>query len=72
MKLNKHLNGIYDVESWFKISPPKKGAKQWADGRSAKELAKYMTANLPIVPKEIEDALKGVGSTDAIFDWDAE
>ena len=31
-----------------------------------------MTANLLSVPKEIEDALKGVVSADAIFDWDAE
>lgn len=72
MILEKHVDGIYDVESWFKIRPPKKGVKQWADGRSAKELAKYMTANLAFVPKEIEDALKNIVPTDAAFDWDAE
>ena len=72
MKLDKHFAGIDDVESWFKIRPPKKGVKQWADGRSAKELAKYITANLPVVPKEIEDNLRDIVPADAIFDWDAE
>lgn len=48
------------------------GTKQWKDGRSAKELARYMTANYPIVPQEIENALSFVVDKNADFDWAAE
>ena len=72
MKLKKHQKNIVDVDSWFKECPPKKGEKQWADGRSAKELAKYMTENLPDVPKEIENSIAALIDKNAEFDWDAE
>jgi hypothetical protein len=48
------------------------GAVQWEDGRSAKELACYMTAHLPHVPYEIERALSTLVAQDATFAWDAE
>ena len=65
-------NGITDIESWFKISPPMGGEKQWKDGRSAKELARYMTSTYPMVPKEIEDTLCYYVGKNAEFDWAAE
>ena len=65
-------NGITDIESWFKISPPMGGEKQWKDGRSAKELARYMTAAYPYVPKEIEDTLCCFVHKNAEFEWAAE
>ena len=42
MKLKKHPKNIVDCDSWYNACPPKKGKKQWVDGRSAKELAKYI------------------------------
>lgn len=32
---------ISSIEEWFKYCPPAKGEKQWADKRSAKEMAKF-------------------------------
>ena len=72
MKLKKHPKNIVDVDSWFKACPPKKGEKQWADNRSAKELAKYMTKEFPFVPKEIEKSISLFADKDFEFDWDAE
>lgn len=65
-------NGITDIESWFKISPPMGGEKQWKDGRSAKELARYMTATYPHVPQEIESTLSKFVDCNADFEWAAE
>ena len=70
MKLKE--NGIHDLDSWFKIEPPMGGKKQWVDGRSAKELARYMTEKFPSVPKEIEDVLIDFTKSDAEFDWAGE
>ena len=65
-------NGINDIDTWFQSAPPMGGTKQWKDGRSAKELARYMTANYPAVPKEIEDSLSFFVGKNACFDWAAE
>ena len=65
-------NGIYDIDSWFEFAPPMGAEKQWRDGRSAKELARYMTANFPYVPTEIEDTLSDFTTPDAEFDWNGE
>lgn len=70
MKLKR--NDIYDLDSWFKVAPPMGAAKQWRDGRSAKELARYMTANFPNVPTEIENILSDFTAPDAEFDWNGE
>lgn len=72
MLLNNHRKNIIDCQSWFKTRPPKKGNAQWVDGRSAKELANYITKHLPSVPKEIENAVKPLVSQNTKFDWDAE
>ena len=70
MKLKR--DDIYDLDSWFKAAPPMGAAKQWRDGRSAKELARYMTANFPNVPAEIENILSDFTTLDAEFDWNGE
>lgn len=72
MLLRTHPKNIIDPESWFLNRPPKKGEKQWKDGRSAKELAKYFTANLPYVPAEIERAISTLAAANTEFNWDAE
>lgn len=40
MKIAKENNTIETLEEWFLHAPPKKGEKQWVDGRSAKEMAR--------------------------------
>ena len=72
MILQPHKHGIVTVEDWFTHCPPKKEALQWKDGRSAKELAKYITAALPALPAEIEKALEHLAPAGAAFYWDAE
>ena len=72
MKLKKHAQGIVNFQTWYACRPPKKGKIQWVEGRSAMELAKYITTALPQVPKEIEESLGKLLSSDAVFDWDAE
>lgn len=72
MKLNAHSCGIVDCDTWFEKRPPKKGDKQWKEGRSAFELAKFITDALPSVPREIETALSRLVADDTTFDWDAE
>lgn len=72
MTLHPHKRGVATVEDWFAHCPPKKGALQWEDGRSAKELAKYITSALPALPAEMEEALKRLALADAAFYWDAE
>lgn len=72
MKLNKHINNITDCESWKEHRPPKKPDIQWKDGRSAKELAKYMTSAFPQIPSELENILQIFVDENAEFDWDAE
>lgn len=65
-------NGITDIDSWLELSPPMGGLKQWKDGRSAKELARYMTKSYPIVPEEVENLLLNFTLADSEFEWDAE
>jgi len=72
MRLNKHINDIIDCDSWREHRPPKKPDVQWKDGRSAKELARFMTNSFPNIPSEIEDILKIFVDKDSAFEWDAE
>lgn len=57
-------NEIKDVDSWFKYAEPKGGKKQWKDGCSANEFARYMTHCGGKLPKEIENYLKSIGIKD--------
>jgi len=54
MRLCKGSSDIQTVDDWFQLAPPKKGALQWKDGRSAKELAKAWCErkNRPSPPEE--------------------
>ena len=57
-KKGKIINSVYD---WYDAAPPKNPSLHWKDGRSAKELAKYMTSTKGYMPKEIEDILVKLG-----------
>ncbi len=74
MKLNKNIvpKEINSLENWFFLAPPMGGMTQWKDGRSAKELARYITGSLPQMPKEVEQVLSCFSKPDAAFDWSAE
>lgn len=65
-------NGITDVDSWKVKKPPMRGEKQWKCGRSAMELARYMTESYPNVPDEIQQVLIRFTDSKAEFDWEAE
>ncbi len=65
-------NGIVDMDTWFAKAPPRAGEKHWKDGRSAKELARYMTGCYPNLPCEMEAALSQFTTADTAFDWQAE
>lgn len=66
MKLCKGPFDIQSLDDWFKFSPPKKGALQWKDGRSAKELARAWCAkaNSPSPPEEFLQLLAPIVSAD--------
>lgn len=70
----KKSTKITNETEWFLVAPPKKGIKQWKDGHSAKELAKYATSNgnlqklLQSIFEEIDFKTKGsfVGIPEAV------
>lgn len=74
MKLGRNCgNGnIVDLESWFQYAPPKKGAAQWKDGRSAKELARFLMQDYPNLPEQLVVALQGLTGNDSCFTWAGE
>lgn len=72
MKLKKHPKNIVDSGGWLEVCPPKKGERQWEDGRSAKALAEYFTKDIDNVPPEIEKALEALVPKASAFNWDAE
>ncbi len=57
MKIIKDGNFISSMDDWFNYAPPKGGAKQWVDGRSAKEVARAWLADPPNIPNEVQDLL---------------
>lgn len=65
-------NNIFTMDDWKRISPPMGGDRQWKDGRSAKELARYITSALPNVPCEVEAVLSNFVSENSVFEWAAE
>ena len=66
-------NCIHDTDSWFHIASPAGGSKQWKIGRSAFELASYVTKTLPKAPDKIEQCLRDAGlDTNQTFEWGAE
>ena len=65
-------DNLKTVDLWKKNAPPMGGDTQWKDGRSAKELAKYMTADFPKLPSEIEEILSNIIDKNSILELDAE
>lgn len=65
----RKVNEIRSVEDWFALAPPKLGIRQWADGRSAKELAKawFPVPGDPNVPAELQNLLDSCDGTRGIF-----
>lgn len=61
LELKKKGKIIKSVDDWYNAAPPKNPSLHWKDGRSAKELAKYMTSTKGYMPKEIEDILVKLG-----------
>lgn len=59
--LKKGDNDIKSLDDWKEFASPKKEDIQWKDGRSAKELAKYMTEPKVHLPNEIEEILLELG-----------
>lgn len=59
MIIKKNGEQIRSFDDWFRLAPPTRGIKHWADGRSAKVLAQawFPVAGDPTVPKEIEHLL---------------
>ena len=61
LELKKNGKIIKSVDDWYNAAPPKNPSLHWKDGRSAKELAKYMTSTKGYMPEEIENILTKLG-----------
>lgn len=61
LDLNKKGNQINSIDDWYEAAPPQNPSLHWKDGRSAKELAKYMISGNGYIPAEIENILVQLG-----------
>ena len=61
LELKKKGKIIKSIDDWYNAAPPKNPSLHWKDGRSAKELAKYMTSTKGYMPEEIENILTKLG-----------
>ena len=61
LELKKNTKQINSVDEWYNFAPLQNPSLHWKDGRSAKELAKYMTSTKGYMPKEIENILTKLG-----------
>lgn len=69
MRIHKTGREIKSVEDWFAYAPPKKGAVQWKDTRSAKELARcWLRAGTPKAPDQLVALLKGTFGASVTLD----
>lgn len=59
---------IKEPSDWLRYAPPRGGMKQWKDGFSAKEFAKYVLSNQKAFEHHIESILSKTG-TDLISDF---
>ena len=64
MRIVKNGQPIQSVDDWFSYAPPKGGADQWCDGRSAKEFARawFEVGDLSI-PRELLEVLSSHADT---------
>ena len=72
VEIKKKGKKVESIEEWKRIAPPKKENEHWKDGRSAKELAKYMMKESGYLPKEIEDILLNIGCSTGNFTGEPE
>ena len=61
LELKKNTKQINSVDDWYNFAPPQNSSLHWKDGRSAKELAKYIIGGNGCIPKEIEIILSQLG-----------
>lgn len=66
IQIEKNGTKIKDVPTWFNVAPPKGKEKQWQDGYSAKELAKFVTENTEAFKALIEDIVKSISDNKTI------
>ena len=59
---------IKEPNDWLKYAPPRGGEKQWKDGYSAKEFAKYVLNERKVFIQHIESVLNKTGA-DLISDF---
>ena len=61
VNLSKKGNQINSVDDWYNYAPPMKKDIHWKDGKSAKELAKYIIEPNKYLPQELEVLLIKIG-----------
>ena len=61
VNLSKKGNQINSVDDWYNYAPPMKKDIHWKDGKSAKELAKYIIEANKYLPQELEVLLIKIG-----------
>ena len=61
VNLSKKGNQINSVDDWYNYAPPMKKDIHWKDGKSAKELAKYIIEGNKYLPQELEVLLIKIG-----------
>lgn len=66
LMITKNGHAIDSLEHWFTFAPPKDPAKQWVDGRSAKEAAKAWLECQGSLPREIAALLATTGSFESL------
>jgi hypothetical protein len=69
MRIHKNGHEIRSIGDWFKWAPPRMGARQWKDGRSAKELARsWFRVESASPPEELRLLLERAFGTSLTFD----
>ena len=64
---------IGDLETWYRLAPPKKKKGHWKDGRSAKECARaWLELNPNSIPAEISQSLLAHPDLGSLLEWSAE
>jgi hypothetical protein len=73
MSITKKGTRILSIEDWLRLAGPKYKVKQWVDGRSAKELAKYWVEKSGVtIPAQVADVLLSSPDFGSILNWNAE
>ena len=68
LRIHKAGHEIRSIGDWFKWAPPKMGARQWKDGRSAKELTRcWFRSGAASPPEELRLLLEQAFSAEIRF-----